>query len=77
MPSAKIAATMILYLIAAVPLIFSLVVFLPWNERRAPRTLTLMATFLKGALVFLPAYLVILLMRGIFGFYYEGVLLYL
>jgi hypothetical protein len=35
-----------------------------------------MATFLKGALVFLPAYLVILLVRGIVGFSYEGLLLY-
>lgn len=67
---------MILYLIAAVPLIFALVAFLPWSKSRAPRTLSLMATFLKGALVFLPAYLVILLMRGIFGFSYEGFLLY-
>ena len=68
---------MALYLIAAVPLIFTVVAFLPWNESRAPRTLTLMATFLKGALVFLPAYLVILVVRGIFGFSYEGLLLYL
>ena len=74
--SAKIAATMVLYLIAAVPLMFTLVVFLPWNESRAPQTLALMATFLKGALVFLPAYLVILLLRGVFGFSYEGLLLY-
>jgi hypothetical protein len=76
-PSAKIAATMIFYLIAAMPLIFAFVAFLPWSESRAPRTLALMANFLKGALVFLPAYLVILLMRGIFGFSYEGVLLYI
>jgi hypothetical protein len=76
-PSAKIAATMVLYLIAALPLFFALVTFLPWNQSRAPRTLTLMATFLKGALIFLPAYLVILLVRGVFGFSHEGPLLYL
>ena len=68
---------MVLYLIAAVPLLFAFVVFLPWNRSRAPETLTLMGTFLKGAFVFLPAYLVILLARGIFGFSYEGLLLYL
>ena len=68
---------MVLYLIAAVPLIFAFVVFLPWNRSRAPETLTLMGTFLKGALVFLPAYLVILLLRAIFGFSYEGFFLYL
>ncbi len=68
---------MVLYLIAAFPLFFALVAFLPWNQARAPRTLALMATLLKGALVFLPAYLVILLVRGIFGFSYEGLLLYL
>ena len=68
---------MVFYLIAAVPLIFAFVAFLPWSENLAPRTLALMATFLKGALVFLPAYLVILIMRGIFGFSYEGVLLYI
>ena len=68
---------MVLYLISSVPLLFAFVVFLPWNEGRAPRTLTLMATFLKGVLVFLPAYLVILLLRAIFGFSYDGLLLYL
>ena len=72
-PSAKIAATMVLYLVAAMPLIFAFVAFLPWSESRAPHTLALMATFLKGALVFLPAYLVILLLRAIFGFSYDGV----
>jgi hypothetical protein len=76
-PSAKIAATMVLYLITALPLFFVIVVSLPWSKGRAPRTLTFMATFLKGALVFLPAYLVILFARSLFGFSYEGVLLYL
>jgi hypothetical protein len=76
-PSAKIAATMALYLITALPLFFVLVALLPWNPSRAPRTLSLMSTFLKGALVFLPAYLGILLARGALGFSYEGLLLYL
>jgi len=76
-PSAKIAATMVLYLIAGLPLFFIFVTFLPWNQDRTPRTLSLMSTFLKGALVFLPAYLVILLVRSVFGFSYEGLLLYL
>ena len=68
---------MVLYLIAAIPLLFALVIFLSWNQGRTPRPPTLMGSFLRGALVFLPAYLVILLVRGIFGFSYEGLLLYL
>ena len=68
---------MLLYLIAASPLIFFLMVFLPWNPGRAPRPLSLMATYLKGALIFLPAYLLLLITRRAFGFSYEGILLYL
>jgi hypothetical protein len=68
---------MFFYLIAASPLFFFLVAFLPWKPGRAPRALSLMSTFLKGALIFLPAYLILLLTRWAFGFSYDGILLYL
>lgn len=68
---------MALFLLASLPLLFSLVVLLPWEPRRAPRTLTLVLTFLKGALIFFPGYCVILLTRRIFGFSHDGLLLYL
>ena len=68
---------MALFLLASLPLLFSLVVLLPWEPRRAPRTLTLVLTLLKGALIFFPGYLVILLTRRIFGFSHDGLLLYL
>jgi hypothetical protein len=69
---------MILFLIASLPLVFSFVVLLPWgSSAKAPRTLTLVSTFLKGMLVAFPGYLVILILRAIFGFNYDGFLLYL
>jgi len=68
---------MALFLFVSLPLLFSLVILLPWEPRRAPRTLTLVLTMLKGALVFFPGYLVILLTRRMFGFSHDGVLLYL
>jgi hypothetical protein len=68
---------MALFLLASLPLLFSLVVLLPWEPRRVPRTLTLVLTLLKGALIFFPGYLVILLTRRIFGFSHDGMLLYL
>ena len=68
---------MALFLLASLPLLFGLVVLLPWEPRRAPRTIALALTFLKGALIFFPGYLVILLTRRIFGFSYDGLLLYL
>lgn len=68
---------MVLFLITELPVLFVMVAFLPWKSGQVPRTLSLMSTFLKGVLVFLPSYLVILLARGVFGFSYEGFLLYL
>jgi hypothetical protein len=68
---------MFLFLIASLPLLFFLVALLPWGARLAPRTLTLVSTFFKGVLLFFPGYLVLLILRRIFGFSYDGVLLYL
>jgi hypothetical protein len=68
---------MILFLIASLPLLFALVVTLPWDRKRAPLRLTLTTTFLKGVLLFFPGYLAILIVRRIFGFSYDGFLLYL
>ncbi len=67
---------MILFLIASLPLLFSLVVLLPWDRRRGPHTLTTVSTYLKGLLIFFPGYIVILIFRRIFGFSYDGFLLY-
>jgi hypothetical protein len=68
---------MILYLIASMPLLFSLVTLLPWKGRQSPRPLALVSTFLKGVLLFFPGYLALLILRGIFGFSYDGFLLFL
>jgi hypothetical protein len=68
---------MILFQIASLPLIFALVVTLPWDGSRAPGGLPLATTFLKGVLLFFPGYLAILIVRRIFGFSYDGFLLYL
>jgi hypothetical protein len=68
---------MFLFLIASLPLLFCLVALLPWSERQTPRTLTLVSTYLKGLLLFFPGYLALLIVRKIFGFSYDGFLLYL
>jgi hypothetical protein len=68
---------MILFLLASLPVLFAFVILLPWSSKQAPGTLTLISTFLKGALIFFPGYLLILLGRRIFGFSYEGFRLYL
>ena len=68
---------MVLFLLASLPLLFSLVVLLPWDPRRAPRPVALVIVFLKGVLMFFPGYLVVLLLRRIFGFSFDGFLLYL
>jgi hypothetical protein len=70
------AATMILFLLASLPLAFCLVLFLPWEPRRVPRTLSVASTCLKGALMFFPGYLAMLVVRGILGFSYDGALLF-
>jgi hypothetical protein len=67
-----------LFLIASLPLFFSLVILLPWGMRGGvPPALVLVVTFLKGVLLFFPGYLVMLILRAIAGFGYDGFLLYL
>jgi hypothetical protein len=68
---------MALFLIASLPLLFCLVVLLPWERRQAPRTTMLTITFFKGVLLFFPGYLAVLIVRKIFGFSFDGFLLYL
>jgi hypothetical protein len=68
---------MFLFLVASLPLLFCLVILLPWGTRQAPPPLTLVSTFLKGVLLFFPGYLALLIARRIFGFSYDGILLYL
>ncbi len=66
-----------LFLVLSLPLLYCLVIMLPWGRAGVPARLTLVATFLKGVLCFFPGYLVVLLLRAIFGFSYDGFLLYL
>jgi hypothetical protein len=66
-----------LFLVASLPLLFSLVILLPWDRRQAAARLSLVTTFFKGVLLFFPGYLVILLVRRIAGFSYDGFLLYI
>ena len=68
---------MILFLLASLPLLFSLVVLLPWDRGRVPSALTTVSTYLKGLLIFFPGYCVMLIFRRIFGFSFDGVLLYM
>jgi hypothetical protein len=68
---------MVLFLAASLPLLFCCVILLPWGARQAPRTLTLVSTFLKGVLLFFPLYLALMIVRRIFGFSYDGFLLLL
>jgi hypothetical protein len=67
---------MVLFLLSSLPLLFSLVVLMPWDRRQAPKPVALSIIFLKGVLVFFPAYLAILLTRWIFGFSWDGFWLY-
>jgi len=68
---------MALFLLVSLPLVFLLLLWLPWGPRRTPETAFLVGTFFKGLLMFFPGYLVILILRRIFGFSYAGFLLYL
>ncbi len=66
-----------LFLVASLPLLFATVVFLPWDRGHVPARLSLVAAYFKGVLLFFPGYLVILIVRAIVGFSYDGFLLYL
>jgi hypothetical protein len=68
---------MILFLLVSLPVLFAFFIFLPWDASQAPGRFALLSTSLKGALIFFPGYLLILLARRIFGFSYDGFLLYL
>ncbi len=68
---------MFLFLVSSMPLLFALVTLLPWKGRQSPRPLALVSTFLKGVLMFFPGYLALLIVRSIFGFSYDGLLLFL
>lgn len=68
---------MILFLLTAMPLFAAFLVLLPWNEERTPRRLFLGLQFLRGALLYFPAWLVLLLLRRIAGFAYSGFPLFL
>jgi len=68
---------MILFLIASLPLFFLAVLWLPWEPRRAPEPVEMLRCLFKGALLFFPGLLVMLVVRRIFGFSYGGLLLFL
>jgi hypothetical protein len=68
---------MALFLLFAVPLFFFFIALLLWEADPVSRTAFIVSTFLKGALVFFPGFLVMLIARRIFGFAYGGFLLYL
>jgi len=59
------------------PLLAAFLAFLPWNEERVPRRYFLGLQFLRGALLFFPAWLVLLLLRRLAGFSYSGFPLFL
>ncbi len=59
------------------PLLFAFVVLLPWDGQKTPRKLFLVFQFLRGVLVFFPAWLILLLLRRIAGFAYSGFPLFL
>ncbi|HVP17712.1 MAG TPA: hypothetical protein VMU36_01865 [Spirochaetia bacterium] len=68
---------MVLFLVVSLPLFFLLVLWLPWGPRRAPESVEMLSCLFKGALLFFPGFLVMLVVRRIFGFSYGGFLLFL
>jgi hypothetical protein len=68
---------MALFLVALLPLFFLLLAWLPWGHRNTPEMSFLVGTFFKGILAFFPGFVVILIFRKIFGFSYDGFLLFL
>jgi hypothetical protein len=68
---------MILFLLTAMPLLFAFALLLPWDEGKAPQKLFLMFQFLRGILLFFPAWLILLGLRRIAGFAYNGFPLFL
>jgi hypothetical protein len=68
---------MSLFLLLSFPLMFIFVTLLPWDVEAAPRPFFLVSTFLKGMLCFFPAYIALIIVRGIIGVSFTGFLLYL
>jgi hypothetical protein len=68
---------MILFLLTAMPLLFAFAILLPWDEGKAPQKLFLVFQFLRGVLLFFPAWLVLFVLRRIAGFAYSGFPLFL
>jgi len=68
---------MALFLLLVFPLFFLLLIWLPWGLRSASETAFLVGTFFKGALMFFPGFIAILIFRRIFGFSYSGFVLFL
>jgi hypothetical protein len=68
---------MTLFLLTAMPLFFAFAVLLPWDGQKTPRRLLLVFQFLRGILLFFPAWLILLLLRRIAGFSYSGFPLFL
>lgn len=63
---------MILFLLFSAPLFFFLVSSLPWGAQKTPDMPQLVGVFLKGVLLFFPAFIVMLIIRRIFGFSWSG-----
>ena len=68
---------MTLFLLTSLPLVFLLLLWLPWRSSRIPEITVLLGIFLKGVLIFFPGYIAVVIVRRIFGFSYGGVLLFL
>lgn len=68
---------MVLFLLTAAPALFAFAVLLPWRPERSPEKLFLGIQFLRGILLFFPAWLVLLILRRVAGFSWNGFPLYL
>jgi hypothetical protein len=68
---------MILFLLTAMPLFFAFTVLLPWDGQKTPRRLFIVFQFLRGVVLFFPAWLILLVLRRIAGFAYSGFPLFL
>lgn len=68
---------MTLFLLTAMPMVFAFLILLPWNVQKAPQRLFLVFQFLRGILLFFPAWLILLVLRRITGFAYSGFPLFL
>jgi hypothetical protein len=65
-----------LFQLTALPLFCLFVGILPWDVDMVPSRLTLVSLFLKGLLMFIPAYILLLILKAIVGISYTGFALY-